>query len=556
MMYLVLTALLALNVSAEILRSFELIAESLHASTENTTAKNTRLGGDIKDAVSKEVSSGNKKNENILKEVDEVRNKTDEVIKYLDDQIVMMGDSRIGKLNPETHKYDNESDTENNFRYWMKDNYKDPAGNEEANSGRGSGEAFRLKDRLNGYVNWASEFQKRVNPSDKTFRNYPLIAIDPRDDASIDKNADIKTKTWEYMVFHGSPVLANIAMLQKFKNDVRVLESQLLEMLRLKLNVIPFKIDSIIPMDAPYSQQVAAGMPFETKLFVTMSSKQIKPKFASGSGALKVDADGNAATLRVIASAGVIPAGKSEGEQGYSATISVPKSDGTLQNLTITKRFKVRKPEVVITSAAINNMYQNCLNEINVDVPALGDLYNPVITASEAQAVGSRESRRKWAIIPTGRKTVLNVASNTNGQIVKVGDVAYTVIPPPKPNLLIFVNGQRYDGVTPISRANPVEVRVVPDENFARALPKDARYQIVNAKLKAQIGLGAPQDIAAAQTSNVVASPSLQFKVSRDVPAGTTCFVQIERIARNNFNNAKIEEAFTTFNLTLKFSIR
>ena len=52
MMYLVLTALLALNVSKEIINAFVTVNDSLETSNTNTTARNTRIYSDFEKALS------------------------------------------------------------------------------------------------------------------------------------------------------------------------------------------------------------------------------------------------------------------------------------------------------------------------------------------------------------------------------------------------------------------------------------------------------------------------------------------------------------------------
>jgi gliding motility-associated protein GldM len=51
MMYLVLTALLALNVSKEIINAFVTVNDSLEASNKNTTSRNERIYADFKKAM-------------------------------------------------------------------------------------------------------------------------------------------------------------------------------------------------------------------------------------------------------------------------------------------------------------------------------------------------------------------------------------------------------------------------------------------------------------------------------------------------------------------------
>ena len=51
MMYLVLTALLALNVSKEIINAFVTVNDSLEASNTNTTSRNERIYADFQKAM-------------------------------------------------------------------------------------------------------------------------------------------------------------------------------------------------------------------------------------------------------------------------------------------------------------------------------------------------------------------------------------------------------------------------------------------------------------------------------------------------------------------------
>lgn len=563
MMYLVLTALLALNVSAEILKSFDLIAQSLASAASKIDTKNEQVAASIKDAVDEELKQGNAKNKDLVKSVDNIRNETAKVINYIEARKKDMFSAEIGNTDPATGKLLKPDDTEKNYRYWMIE--KDgKAGADTDNEKRGAGWARDLRKTLNGYSEFASKvyFDNALKDEQATLKKsgvakFAPIALDPKDDPKALK--DDHLYTWEYNIFHGVPVAANIAMLEKFKNDVKVIESDLLESLRRRLNAVDFKIDSLVAMDAPLSQVVAAGMPFETQLFVTASSKQTKPKFLPGAGTLKLSADGNTATLRINASGAVIPRGQTEGDQSYSAVIEVPKADGTTQRLTINKKFKVRKPEVQVTSAAIQIMYKLCGNDIKVDVPALGDLYNPVITASEGQVIKSTTSRIAFRVVPKGNTTVLDVKTNTNGQVIDIDKITYKVIPPPKPTIYYFEGGRQLDPTAPIKMGANIEVRVRPEPNFLNSLRNDARYQLVGVVLKAGTGLSAPQAVGQPITSEKIMKgeyATATIRVPRDLQPGNKIFVQIDKINRINFSGDAVEEPFTARELAFSSVVK
>ena len=538
MMYLVLTALLALNVSNDILKSFQILADSLKNSSTVFGDKNDKLAADIEGSVDKEVSTGNRKNEYLKQLTVDLDKKTDEVREYI--EAIIKDLEKIGEKSPETGRVSKTDETEVNYQYWMS---KD----DMMNGGRGNGKARELREKLNGFVHWANDWYVKYNNGRKpaSGAGFPDICLDPKDDSTIPKNDDMKNKPWEYFTFHRSPLIANIAILEKYKVDVNTIEAELLDLMKSKLQQVTFKIDSLIAVDAPISEIVPAGLPFTTRLFVAMSSKDIKPTF-SGSG--HITTKGNSAEMKIMASGSVIPKNASEGVQNYSATITVPKADGGKAILKVNGKFRVRKPEIQITSAAIQIMYRECGNDINVDVPALGDLYDPVITATAAEVEINKTQKRKVRVIPTGNKTVLTVSSRTGGQVIKVGDVTYNVVPPPRPSWKFKVDGSAWDGITPISAKSKFEVCIVSDKDFAASLPQDARYSMRQIKLMVGSGLGAPKVVDQINASNASRESCVTFSlagVMKGVAPGSRMYVQVEEIVRVNFRNKQVPESFS-----------
>jgi hypothetical protein len=150
--------------------------------------------------------------------------------------------------------------------------------------------------------------------------------------------------------------------------------------------------------------------------------------------------------------------------------------------------------------------------------------------------------------VPTGKTCVLSVASNTNGQNIKIDDIAYKVIKPPKPDIVLLVNGKEYNGAAPISSKSNCVVRVRPDSDFLSALPRDARYLVSSVDLLSQRSLGAPSKVgvfSGAGTDGVKGIPvALGNKLKGDTP-GTKIYFKIDKVYRINFQNNKIEEKFS-----------
>ncbi len=544
MMYLVLTALLAMNVSSQILEAFLSLRNSLEKTEHKFRHKNEETKEMILGKVKEEMEGGNKKNEDIIKLTEDVLKHSEDIVGFMNEAIVVL--EEIAEKDPETGELHDLKEMEKNWQFWM------GAGLEHENDNRGAGKALELHTRLTEYIDWANKFVQHKDSVGKSKGPFDYIAVDPKDDPEIHEDNAGKEHPWEIFTFHSKPVIADLAMIEKYKVDCREIEFELLNFLKARLGQVTFKIDSLVGRDAPYSQIVAAGMKFETELFVTMSSSEIKPEF-SGSGSIKVDPSGNTAMMSLNAIGG-FPAGQTEKKQAYWAKIKVPKTDGTMQELDIKKDFIVRKPEVQITSAAVQNLYWQCGNPLNVDVPALGDLYNPIFAASEAQSIPDPSDKRKVTIVPSGKICVLSVSSNTNGQVIKIDDVKYTVIKPPKPTIHLDIAGKPHDGVQPIPKKATVTVRVEADHDFKNALPKDARYEITNVELKAQRSMGAPTKVAAKGGSGLDGTKGIMIdlgtNLKTDTP-GTKIYFFIEKINRINFKGTKVEEKFTDRDLTL-----
>ena len=537
MMYLVLTALLALNVSAQILEAFQTLKESIHHSAEKFDKKNDEVSEMIKFKVKEEMEQGNNKNEYIIGLTDEVMAESRRIKKILDGVTDTL--DVIAGWDPETGEYAAMKTMEQNYQFWM------GSGKEDANGGRGAGAAFRTRNMLNGYSEWGNEFIKQNDTSGVSDIHFEPLCEDAEKG---------EHKQWEFVTFNSKPVIADLAMVEKFKLDVSEMEYEMLTYLKQKLGAVKFKIDSLILVAAPRSEVVVAGMPFESRLFVSMASDDIKPEFLAAGGSIKTEDGGNTGVLTINTNGGGFTKGGFEKELGYNVKAKVPTADGGYEELSYKGTYKVRKPEVVITSASVQNLYWKCGNKLNVDVPALGELYNPVFKASSAQALKSKSDKKVVTIVPTGKTCVLSVSSNTNGQNIKVDDVKYKVIKPPRPHLLLIVNGKEYDGVSPISKKSTVTVVVKPDHDFLSALPRDARYAIDQVELLVQRSLGAPTKADSKKGSGKDASKGLQFKLGaklkQDSP-GTKIYFKLHKIYRLNFQNKKVEEKFSERDLMM-----
>ncbi|MEO0895274.1 MAG: hypothetical protein AAFY71_02565 [Bacteroidota bacterium] len=549
MMYLVLLALLAMNVSAEILDAFEQIKEKLNSSAVSNLASNSSQKDRMLAAIEEEIGKEKFDNKGLTDTITDITSKTNELLALLAKHEEAL--TEIAGVDEETGKLENKGETEKNYQYWM------GVGAEESqNGGRGAGEAFDLRNQLNGYVDYLVGVYNSVIPDSQANRRLnadeEYLAKDP------EETLDGAKKTWENYTFHG-PVVANLALMEAMKLDILKKEKQTLDLLNTRLGVNTFEVDSVIGDFAAVSEIVPAGLQYEAKLYVTMASSAVVPQFSSGSGSIKQE--GPIGRLTIPARGSVIPKGKNEAKQAWSATIRVPKASGGFENIPVKGEFTVRKPEIVVTSAAVQLLYRACANEVNIDVPALGDNYNPQITASNAQVTTSKGSKKLVRIVPGGgRQAVVKVSSLTNGQTVQIGNINYRVVEPPKPAVNMAVNGKIYNGASMVPKTSRVQVRLEPDADFKAALPKDARYGIGGIEVLAQLSLGPPAKVNTIRgQSDAVTKPvnvSLGTQVRQSRP-GTKVYVRLNDIYRLNYQGKRIvDKRFNEVERTLSLVVK
>lgn len=531
MMYLVLTALLALSVSSEILQAFDSLRSSLAASATYQSTQNASFSDQIIATIQSKEESGIQKYSYLRAVVAETNQKADAMVQYLDGLTTQL--AGFAEVDPVTHELKKKDELDKNYRFWL--------GTDDAsNGGRGNGEAVQLHQKIDAFVTWANGLLAK-HDKDKTEEPIQALILEPKDDPSI-TDADAKNKPWEYVAFHQKPVIADMAMVEKLKMDVRSTQTKILNVVRGLANITKFTVDSLIAFEAPSAQVVAAGMKYSTVLGVGVAAKNIKPEFM-GSG-IALNPGGSTATMTLTANGSVIPAGQYEGIQHYTAMIKVPDADGGIQTIPVKGQFKVRKPEVLVRMKELQVLYKDCANTILVDVPSLGEQYNPDFSKSTGgRVIRSAKDKKEITVVPNQPKFNLEISSNTNGQVVKLDNLAYRVVQPNKPRITLRVNGNEANPMQPLNRNLPVEIRLDPDRDFATNMPRDAKYTASKVKLWYKEGMMAATVIQEVSGANL--QRGIEFKLNggqlRSAAPGSKVYFEVVDLRRVNFEGKAVE---------------
>lgn len=523
MMYLVLLAMLALNVSSEVLDSFQRIRDDLKISASEARGHGNALMASLSEEINREIErEGNTRNEGLLDTLDLIDTEVRNLLNLLQLHTDTM--EALANFDPERMAYRNPDELDDNFRYWM--GYP-----EEANERRGNGAASQLRDELNQVFSRLHDLSGMEGEPAQIQEPVP--------------NPEDPGKRWEQHTFEG-PVLANLATLEALRLEVLRRQQASLEKLGERVGVRQIVVDTMMPIVVPSSEVIVAGLPYEAEIYTGMSARTLRPEYSSTSGRIELLPGGFGAKLSIQANPSLIPSGQRSATQQYAATIRVPLAQGGFDTLTVRKDFTVLRPVIQVKALAVQRLYAQCANDLELDVPALQDAYDPVFSANGAEIISNSQSNKRIRVVP-GRtnRARISVTNRFRGNQFPIGNLEYAVIRPPKPGISLQVQGRPYNGFSAISATQPIVLKIVPDQDFEQLLPRDSRYRISTIKVLLKDRMGAPRQVARLQVSNQDPEEGIQVRLPvevRQARPGSKVFIVVESIQRLNFRGEAIPE--------------
>ena len=216
LMYVVLMAMLALNISSEVLNGFSIVEESLNRSTQNSMKENLALLGDLDE----QMQSNPAKVREWFEKAKGVKDMSDSLYNFaqqLKEAIVREADGPEGKLNNIVNKDDLEA-----------------ASFVMLAPGTGKGKA--LKEAVDSY-------RERILK----------LVSDPRQQEIIGSNLSTEPpktlnalgKNWQEYLFEDMPVSAAVTLLSKLQNDVRYAEGEVLHSLVANVGMKDIRVNKL-----------------------------------------------------------------------------------------------------------------------------------------------------------------------------------------------------------------------------------------------------------------------------------------------------------------------
>lgn len=501
MMYLVLTAMLALQVSSALLEKFQLLNTSMEGSANAANKINQRTVESIRDKVEK---SGNRAFEvAIVKQAEDVRKIASGIVSEIDAIKTKLIDEAGGGIDPETGKVKNPNEEDKVAIYMI-----GPGKN---------GKAYELKSKLNGFVD-------QMNKLAGT--NFAPLALDGKDDPLAKRDADQRNKDFAAINFEQTPVPAALAVLSQRQSEIRRLEAEVLDALAAKVGAKDIKFDKILAMISAESKVVVAGTKFKGEMFIAASSSALTPRMSLGGSPVRVQ-DGKG-IIEFTAQGG------SYDKDGLATkvlqgVISFPTPSGRDTSISMKYEYKVARPTYQIETGTLPPLYLGCKNVLSVQSAALGALWNPSFGGEGAEFINN--GKGKVIIVPNSRNVTLSISNQGN----VMGNEPFRVTPVPRPSLEYYINGALADerkGVQ-ASMARNIRVDAVADPSFKAFSPEDASFRVSEMTVRlVRNNRPVGQPVVISGPSGSIAPLASQAQ------SGDRLFIEVSGVQRKNFKGS------------------
>ena len=377
LMYLVLTALLALNVSVEVIDAFTTVNDGL----ENTYYSVNKKIEDYYSTFEQQYNKHPEKTAEYWNKAQEIRTKTDEFVNFIERDIklaLLLQNNNTTEdelFNPEKEEkaviLDREkADPKKNRRVFHKVNFDNIVGKDKHDAVTAfmieQGNAELLREKIEEYRQFV--ITKVGEAGIENFDNYVGLITDGEYYAGSGEPL-----TWEMKNFNHIIIPAAISLINEIVGEVQTTEYDAISELYKNIGASDFKFNTLEAKVFPKTTYVLKGQDYEADVFIVASddTKEFNAKYAKGiKDFSKVNEN---AIQRVSSQKGVIkikvPANV-EGEQSIAGVIEMKNPlTGEVEPYPFQTSYTVAPPSANVTPTKMNVMYKGLENPIAISAP-------------------------------------------------------------------------------------------------------------------------------------------------------------------------------------------
>ena len=404
MMYLVLTALLALNVSKEVLNSFFEVNLGIVKTTNGLDKKNTETYAAFEDATNQEKvknykNLANKIKPDALELVDFIQEMKYTLVLTVDNAVFLGEhldeDGEEIEDNKFEVSYDKLDDIDKNKKiaFLSKKDDRNSSGDafnpeNKPNLPRidGEGKSTQLKNRILDYKELLLNTLETAKDSNWVTNNGKLSSLIDEINTTLDiKEGEVygetgKKVSWEHYNFYDMPSVGALTLLSKWQADVKNMELAVISFLASNVNESFLKFSGAEATTIPSSNFILKNEEFKSKIFLTAFDKSSTPEIFIGdyeldSNGLPVLVDNEPIWTKAPE---IVPVENGKGEysvkgnrvgpQTYKGLIKILQDDGN-QYYPFEGEYLVADKSFAVSATQMNVLYANDIeNPIQVSV--------------------------------------------------------------------------------------------------------------------------------------------------------------------------------------------
>lgn len=423
MMYLVLTSLLALNVSKEIIDTFIVMNESMESTSETF---NNKLENTYSKFSQQHALNPNKVGP-FWTEAQEVQKLSEELIEYIDELkygVIISTDARIETVE--------EAKNTPLVEIASKDRYTEPTRYFFGRSTTGEeGIAGELKRKIIQYRTTLLDYMGLPPESDR-------LGLITEGDF---RDADGKKQTWEQHYFYYTVLAADVAILNRLISEVKNAEFDVVSFLYNEVTAEDFKFDQIGAKVIPKSRYIFEGDKYEAEVIVAAYDTKQNPAVYYLEG---VDTIININNAREVTGQGgigqlAIPA-TSSGLKKYAGIVEVLDPSGIPRRYSFKDEYIVARPSLTVSATKMNVFYIGVDNPVSISVPGISnELVTPVINVGTLTPAPAGENFNYVVRVPRGTtgRAVISVEADYSGQRINMGSAEFRIKRVPDPTAFI-----------------------------------------------------------------------------------------------------------------------
>lgn len=425
MMYLVLTALLALNVSKEVLDAFVLVDKGLTRTIENFASKNDV----IYRAFAERYAENPIKVQVWKNKADEIKLQANELVRFIEElKVEIVNTAERG--NPDAvsegrvvgEMIQNKHNTDIPAQIMIRSD--------------GTGKANDLKSAIENFRNHLLSVIPEKNTSLRT-----SIEINLNTDNPPPKDGAIPT--WQTANFLGLPLIGVITLMSKLQADVRNAEADAITYLFNQIDAGAFSFNKLEATVIPNSNFILRGNEYEARVFLAAFDTTQAPEIFIGrfqtitkdDGSIDYQMVGDYSTLEVEPGTGegifrLTP--QTLGYTRWGGLIRLRAPDGSYISKPFEHEFQVAEPALVVSPTRMNVFYIGVDNPVEISVPG-------VPPDQLAVSISDNNSIRKisgtnYIVNPrTPGNATISVTANIDGRTRSMGTKHFRVRNLPDP---------------------------------------------------------------------------------------------------------------------------